>query len=222
MTPDKLTRNNIILLICLLITVLFYPMLSVHRVIIKDIIFTAIILSGIFSLHFSKKTKNILIASGVLTIILTWLEVFIANDGIKFAAFFSFFCFNVFITVFMIRHVARHKNVTITILINSINCYLLIGILGAVLLAMVAILQDYFLHMGGVAINFAGSTSQGFHDYLYFSFVTMTTLGYGDITPVSSLAKSITILIAVMGQLYLAMLVAMLVGKYLSRPEQGR
>ena len=219
MTPEKLTRNNVILLISLLVTVLFFPMLAVHRVIIKDIIFTAIILSGIFSLRFSKKTKNILIASGLITVILTWLEFFIANTGIKFAAFFSFFGFNIFITVFMIRHVARHKNVTLTILINSINCYLLIGVLGAVLLAMVEILQEYFLFMGGGAINFAGSTSQGFHDYLYFSFVTMTTLGYGDITPASSLAKSVTILIAVVGQLYLTILVAMLVGKYLSRAE---
>jgi len=197
-------------------------MLSVHRKIIKDIIFTTIILSGIFSLHFSKKTRNILIISGVVTIFLTWLEIFIVNDVMKLAAFLSFFCFNVFITVFMIRHVARHKNVTVTILINSINGYLLIGLLGAVLLAMVEIFQDYFLHIGSGAINFAGSTSQGFHDYLYFSFVTMTTLGYGDITPVSSLAKSVTILIAVMGQLYLTMLVAMLVGKFLSRVEPGR
>jgi voltage-gated potassium channel len=140
----------------------------------------------------------------------------------KLAAFFSFFCFNVFITVFMIRHVARHKNVTVTILINSINGYLLIGVLGAVLLAMSEILQEFFLHLDGGAINFAGSAAQGFHDYLYFSFVTMTTLGYGDITPVSSFAKSVTILIAVMGQLYLTMLVAMLVGKFLSRSEQGR
>jgi voltage-gated potassium channel len=197
-------------------------MLSVHRKIIKDIIFTTIILSGIFSLHFSKKTRNILIISGVVTIFLTWLEIFIVNDVMKLAAFLSFFCFNVFITVFMIRHVARHKNVTVTILINSINGYLFIGLLGAVLLAMVEIFQDYFLHIGSGAINFAGSTSQGFHDYLYFSFVTMTTLGYGDITPVSSLAKSVTILIAVMGQLYLTMLVAMLVGKFLSRVEPGR
>jgi hypothetical protein len=197
-------------------------MLSVHRKIIKDIIFSTIILSGIFSLHFSKKTRNILIISGAVTIFLTWLEIFIVNDVMKLAAFLSFFCFNVFITVFMIRHVARHKNVTVTILINSINGYLFIGLLGAVLLAMVEIFQDYFLHIGSGAINFAGSTSQGFHDYLYFSFVTMTTLGYGDITPVSSLAKSVTILIAVMGQLYLTMLVAMLVGKFLSRVEPGR
>jgi hypothetical protein len=58
MTPNKLTRNNVILLICLLITVLFYPMLSVHRVIIKDIIFSAIVFSGIFSLRFSKKNTK--------------------------------------------------------------------------------------------------------------------------------------------------------------------
>jgi uncharacterized membrane protein len=66
-------------------------------------------------------------------------------------------------------------------------------------------------------IKFAGSGAIEFHDYLYFSFVTMTTLGYGDITPVSSFAKSVTTLIAVMGQLYLTILVAMLVGKFLSR-----
>ncbi len=222
MTQNKLTRNNIILLVCLLITVLFYPLLSVHRKVMKDIIFTTIILSGIFSLHFSKKTRNILIVSGAITVFLTWLEVYIVNDGMKLAAFLSFFCFNVFITVFMIRHVARHKNVTVTILINSINGYLLIGVLGAVLLAMTEILQDFFLDLGGGAIDFAGSASQGFHDYLYFSFVTMTTLGYGDITPVSSFAKSVTILIAIMGQLYLTMLVAMLVGKFLSRAEPDR
>ena len=69
------------------------------------------------------------------------------------------------------------------------------------------------------SINFAGSTAQGFHDYLYFSFVTMTTLGYGDVTPISSTAKSTTIIIAVAGQLYLTILVAMLVGKFLSKPK---
>ena len=50
--------------------------------------------------------------------------------------FFSFFCFNLFITVFIVRHIARSKNVTLTILINSINGYLLIGVLGGVLLAV--------------------------------------------------------------------------------------
>lgn len=123
--------------------------------------------------------------------------------------------------MFMIRHIARSKHVSVTIIINSINGYLLIGVLGAVLLAMTEIVQKIFMQEGAGAIQFSGLTDQGFHDYLYFSFVTLTTLGYGDITPVSALAKSTTIIISVTGQLYLTILVAMLVGKFLSRPDKG-
>ena len=219
MPQNKLTRNNIILLICLLIAVLFYPLLSVYRRLILDIIFTAIILSGTFSLEFRKRTRNILIASGTVTIFFIWLSYFIINDWVKITMFLSFFCFNMFITVFMVRHIARNKNVTLTILINSINGYLLIGVLGAVLLAMEEILRKFVFHLDAGGINFAGSGAIGFHDYLYFSFVTMTTLGYGDITPVSSSAKSTVIIIAVAGQLYLTILVAMLVGKFLTRTK---
>ena len=220
MTQNKLARNNIILLICLLTIILFFPALSVHRKLIRNLIFTAIIVSGCFSLGFRPKTRRILIASGAVPVFLTWLSHFIINDLIRLAFFLSFFSFNVFITVFMIRHIVRSKQVTGTIIVNSINCYLLIGILGAVLLAMIGILEKFFFQSGIAAINFAGGTAEGFHDYLYFSFVTLSTLGYGDITPVSSIAKSITLIIAVAGQLYLAILVAGLVGKYLSRSEK--
>jgi hypothetical protein len=219
MTQKQLTRNNIILLICLLLIIFFYPSLSTPRLLIRDIIFTAIILSGAYSLDFSKKTRRILIIPGIITITLTWLSYFFVNDALGLVAFLSFFCFNVFITVFMIRHIARSHQVTLTIIINSINGYLLIGVLGAVLLAMTQLVQKLFFNVDTRAINFAGDTAAGFHDYLYFSFVTLTTLGYGDITPVSAYAKSLTIVIAISGQLYLTILIAMLVGKYLSNPE---
>ena len=219
MTQNKLTRNNIILLICLLIVVLFHQLLFVHSRLILKIIFTAIILSGTFSLEFKKRTRNILIASGTIPIFLNWLSYFIIYDWVKITMYFSFFCFNVFIAVFMIRHIAKSKNVTLTILINSINCYLLIGVLGALLLAMEEILRKIGFHLDAGGINFAGGGVQGFHDYLYFSFVTMTTLGYGDVTPVSSFAKSTTTIIAVAGQLYLTILVAMLVAKFLRRTK---
>ena len=50
--------------------------------------------------------------------------------------------------------------------------------------------------------------------FLYYSFVTLTTLGYGDITPVHPVARMLSYLEAVIGQLYLAVLVASLVGRY--------
>jgi hypothetical protein len=221
MTQTQLTRNNIILLACLLTTIFFYPALSTRRLLMRDFLFTAIVLSGSFSLGFSKKTRRILITSGAVTICLSWLHYFVTSDALGFMVFLSFFCFNLFIAMFMIRHIARSKHVSVTIIINSINGYLLIGVLGAVLLAMTEIVQKIFMQEGAGAIQFSGLTDQGFHDYLYFSFVTLTTLGYGDITPVSALAKSTTIIISVTGQLYLTILVAMLVGKFLSRPDKG-
>jgi voltage-gated potassium channel len=221
MTPKHLARNNIILLICLLIVILFYPLLSSHRALARDVIFTAIILSGTFSLSFKKLRQKFLIFSGAITIILMWLDFFFPIDLVSLISFLSFFCFNVFITVFMVRHVARNKHVDLTIIINSINGFLLVGLLGAVLLAITEVLQQFGFITDTGAISFSGSTATGFHDYLYFSFVTLTTLGYGDITPVSDLAKSITIIIAVTGQLYLTILIALLVGKFISRTEKN-
>ncbi len=219
MKQNKLTRNNIILLICLLVIILFYPLLSFHRLLMKNILFTAIIFFGTFSLDFHKRAQRILIASGTLTIFLNWLDHFFSNPVSDLVFFLSFFCFNLFIVVFMVRHIAKSKKVNVTIIINSINGYLLIGILGAVLLVMAEILQKYLYHLDTGAINFAGGTAQGFHDFLYFSFITLTTLGYGDVTPVSAFAKSVTLMIAVTGQLYLTILIAILVGKFLSRTE---
>jgi voltage-gated potassium channel len=220
MMRNEFTRNNIILLVCLILIIFFYPALSTHRVLIRDIIFTAIILTGAYSLDFAKKTRTILIVSGAITIGLSWLNYLFVSDLVKIVSFLSFFCFNLFITVFMIRHIASSQKVTPTIILNSINGYLLIGVLGAVLLSMAQLVQLIIFGSDSGAISFSGGTAAGLHDYLYFSFVTLTTLGYGDVTPVSAFAKSLTIIIAVSGQLYLTILVAILVGKYLSNPEK--
>jgi voltage-gated potassium channel len=219
MKKNQLTINNIVLLICLIVMILFFPVLSFHRVLMKNILFMAIVLFGTFSLDFVKRAQKILIASGTVTICLVWLDHFFPNQVLDLVFSFSFFFFNLFIVVFMVRHIAQSEKVNVTIILNSINGYLLIGILGSVLLAMAELLQKSLYHLDTGAINFAGGTAKGFHDFLYFSFVTLTTLGYGDVTPVSAFAKSATIIIAVTGQLYLTILIAMLVGKFLSRTE---
>jgi voltage-gated potassium channel len=219
MKQNQLTINNIILLICLIVMILFFPILSFKRVLMKNILFTAIVFFGTFSLDFVKRAQKILIASGTVTICLTWLDHFFPNQTLDLVFFLSFFFFNLFIVVFMVRHIAKSKKVDATIIVNSINGYLLIGILGSALLAMAEILQKSLYHVDTGAINFAGGTARGFHDFLYFSFVTLTTLGYGDVTPISAFAKSVTVIIAVTGQLYLTILIAMLVGKFLSRTE---
>ena len=59
-------------------------------------------------------------------------------------------------------------------------------------------------------------------EWLYFSFVTMTSLGYGDISPVSAIARALAYLEAVSGQFYIAILVAGLVGAHMSRRDSRK
>jgi len=218
--PDRLLRNNIVLLVCLLILVLFFPFISQNTRLLGDILFSGIVLASIFSLNFTEKTRKILIATGGSTIVLLFIS-FLADHRVwVLCAFVNMFAYQVCIVYFMIRHVSRSPEVNGTIILNAVNGYVLIGFMGALLLTMAEIAELYIFGIETPLINIAGDALPKFHDYLYFSFVTLTTLGYGDITPANALGKSIVIMIATSGQFYLTVLVAMLVGKYLSRPGE--
>ena len=217
----NLVRNNVVLLVCLLVTVFMLPVIVTKRYLLRDIIMTAILYSGIFSLDFSSKTLKILLPLGTLTAATTWTHHFFSSNVFALLDYFSMVLFLLCIVVLMIRHIAKNPDVTATMVLSSINVYLLLGLLGGYLLHICDVV--YYLHhpSGSHAFQFAGQGKPQAHDFLYFSFVTLTTLGYGDVTPISHTARSMSLLIAILGQLYLTILVAMLVGKFLAR-SQGK
>ena len=108
----------------------------------------------------------------------------------------------------MIIHIARHDKVDTNVIIGSICGYLLIGLIGALLLAMGEIFNRHTFASNGNLV-------ENFYDSVYFSFVTLTNIGYGDIIPESKFAKVSSTLIGISGQLYIAVLIAMLVGKFI-------
>jgi hypothetical protein len=107
----------------------------------------------------------------------------------------------------LVSHVARARRVTADTLYAAFSAYLLIGVLFASLYMILDAVQPGSL---GFA---AGPGDHGRSwDAFYFSLVTLTTLGYGDISPNFGLARSVAPMEAVFGQLYMAALVARLVG----------
>ena len=218
MKLKNLPRNNVILLTCLLILIILFPLFKAKNSLVRDLLLTAIFFSGIFSLDFSTKSLKVLLPLGSLTAATTWIGHFVRSDLIYLVDFTTTFLFLAAIVVLMVRHIARSRNVTPTIILSSINGYLLLGVLSGTLLAISDAVHRFF-SPGSQAIIFPGQHVPQFNDYLYFGLVTLTTLGYGDVRPVDHLARSTAVLIAITGQLYMTILIAMLVGKFLARPE---
>jgi hypothetical protein len=95
------------------------------------------------------------------------------------------------------------------ILFGAACIYLFFALVWGLLYELVVELQPGSLALGGRPIV-AGDAGGG--AVMYFSFVTLTTLGYGDITPVNQFARLLAMLEAVLGQLFMVFLVARLVG----------
>ncbi|WP_343814867.1 potassium channel family protein [Colwellia asteriadis] len=103
-------------------------------------------------------------------------------------------------------------------ILGAICLYVLMGLIWAVLFTL---LQLTFPN----AFNSVTNTDQWFvlfPNFIYFSFVTITTLGFGDISPTLPLAKFLVYMEAIVGQFYLAILVASLVGSHASTLKKKR
>ena len=101
----------------------------------------------------------------------------------------------------ILYRIVGHATVTLQTVMGGIAAYALIGfVMASVYHGGDLLLVDTFLD-GAVAVG----------DYTYFSFVTLTTVGYGDITAASDLAKRLVVVEAVVGQVFLVTLVARLV-----------
>lgn len=123
--------------------------------------------------------------------------------------------FLVLCSVMAAREIFRADRIDLNKIVGALCVYLLIGAIFAI---------GYQLLEHFVPGSFAGfEEHQGLAltwRHLYFSFVTLTTLGYGDILPLTDYAETLVVVEAVLGQFYLAVLVAGLVSSYLSDRER--
>jgi hypothetical protein len=113
------------------------------------------------------------------------------------------------VTIFLLLRYVFHRDVlTSDRLWGAAAAYLMIGVLWSVLYTIV----DRF---GEPAFAIRGASQiMGLNDLLYFSFGTLTTSGFGDIVPVSRAARAAAMVEGIVGQLFMAILIARLVGVY--------
>ena len=126
---------------------------------------------------------------------------------------FSYFIFFGFITFETIDQVAKARQVEKNVIMGLISGYLALGLLSFFLFYVI----EYVEPNSYSNLVFDGSAERTTEKLLYFSYVTLLTIGYGEIVPVSQLAQKAAILVALIGQFYMVILTAIVVGKYISQ-----
>jgi len=167
--------------------------------------------SGIFFasiLSITEKRIKYLFTAITITV-LTWISTYLHWDFFQHLTSLASLVFFFYIVIVMVIQIAQSHHVGALEFLKAVNIYFLFGIMGAI------IFRTIFL-ANPEAIVFSDGGHHQTTDFVYFSFVTMTTLGYGDITPISPFARNMSIFLSFGGQLYLTMIVALLVGKYLT------
>jgi hypothetical protein len=138
------------------------------------------------------------------------LVVLPRRDAVGVSDCFTFLILGFTVTV-ILRRVLDHPKVTLQTIAGALSAYLLIGMAFASLFGVAAWMNHQAL--------FAQHASNNVQTTQYFSFVTLTTTGYGDLTPGTAAARGLAVLEALIGQIFLVTLVAGLVAAY--RPRRA-
>jgi voltage-gated potassium channel len=205
--------NFVYLLVALVVFLVALPILDDLHIIpaglARSISFIALLAIGVWSLRDSIATFRVGMTLAVTGIIANALAVAYDARTFYFLSFATLFGFLLLAIRSALRQIVFSTEINANRLYGAICAYLMLGVFWALM----------YSTLGGIDPGaFSGALSTNSEEWnvewLYYSFVTLTTLGYGDILPVSATARALAYSEAVVGVFYMAMLVAALVGSY--------
>lgn len=212
----------IILLICFLLMLALFPFFNQTLIsqMLFNIFFSLILVAALYTASETKVRFVIGLSFLIPSLVTRWVTYFSDHSfGIilNMVATLIFLCFIIF---FLSRSVFSARKISINMIYGTTCIYIVLGVAWGELFALI----DFFNPEAFSGIP-AHSLIQGslthltfrFENLLYYSFVTLTTLGYGDITPLFPGVKFLSILEAITGQIYIATSIARAVGLYLAR-----
>lgn len=171
---------------------------------ILDILLTAIFLSAIYAVGEKKAALIFALLTALPGTFAHWIHWFVKIQALHLIDVTFTTVFLAFATITIVQQLFEQKRVTSDLIRGAICGYFLIGLMWASTYAFLEV-----IHPGSFSSGSGGKLDM--NGLIYFSFVTLCTLGYGDITPFTDQARFLCILEAVMGQMYLAVNIAALV-----------
>lgn len=213
----KLVPRNAALLITLLALLVVAPLVPFETSgLVVELIFDAVLLAGVYSTGETRHRTPFVVLT-VVTLGVRWGELVFDVAGLSVTALALTVAWLVFALSIIVTHLFRQRDVTVDTILGAIVAYLLAAVAFAMLFQILEIQRPG--SFSGIPDEMA-SDRQGLGDVmLYFSMVCITTMGYGDIVPVSEVARPLSVVEGMFGQFYLAVMIARLVGLQLAREQ---
>lgn len=171
--------------------------------------FAAILISGLYSVSEKRRQLVFGLALVIPALIFSWSVRLYPADSLEIAGFALTGIFFLYLAWLILLFILSAPRVDANIIFAAICIYLLLGFACAMGFSIAEIVSPGAITHPGRLGDFARDGRA-----IYFSFVTLTTLGYGDMSPVSEPARGLAIVEAVTGQLILVVLIARLVAIY--------
>ena len=202
-----------LLLAALVLAIVAYPFMqsSVEGYLALALLFSLVLLAGVYVVSHHKRDLVIGLALGVPAIVANWLRFLAPLPEIVFLNHVFSILFYAFIVWTLLRGVLTSKKVTSDVLYGAVVVYLLIAIAWGWVYSFLE-----FLMPGSFEIFFGPNTGGKpvWADLVYFSFTTLTSIGFADILPITYFSRAFAVLETVMGLLYITVLIGRLVGMY--------
>ncbi|MCD6187542.1 MAG: two pore domain potassium channel family protein [Desulfuromusa sp.] len=201
------------LLIFLILMIFLAPLLDDFTVIriAFDIALSLILVIGCFAVSHHKLTPWIAITLSIPMLLSIWIDFPKLNmPQMEIVGSISGILYFVLIAGVILTFVFSSRSVTWEVISAALVVYLLLGTIWSFGYTLVDLFVPGSFNIADHLVGQAGPS------YMYYSFITLTTIGYGDITPISGMARSLSMLEGIIGQTYMAVLVARLVGMHVA------
>jgi hypothetical protein len=204
----------------MVLMLVLYPFLEVGttQTILMVALISAMCFFGVYAICYDRRYLTVSLALCLIWFISTWVTVFDPTPlpTVVYINIISLMLFYLFTATIILSFVLRSSEIGGDVLYGAISVYFLVG---GVFCQIYVLIETW--HPGSFCIapayNIDGVVN--WSDFIYYSFTTLTTLGYGDVIPVTSQARSFSVLEAIIGVMYLAIIISRLVGMYISRSK---
>jgi hypothetical protein len=178
-----------------------------------DAFLTLIVLSMLYTITHKKSMYYFGWFLAIIMLLGLWLKYFISPGVFAMASMIAGAFFTLLVAAQTLKFILSSKTVTREVVYAAMLVYFLLAQLWAMVYTLL-------YRINPAAFNLPGGQGD-FLLFEYYSFVTLTTLGFGDITPLTKVAKAFSVLEAVVGQLYLVVVVAWFVGMLVARRSEN-